>query len=131
MKTFGKFSKFAVAASVAGALTVPAAAAHAETSKGERAVIGAVLGGLAGAAIGNGKTEGVAIGAALGAGLGIATDKDDHNRRRYSNRYRTSRPYSSYNSGYRYQQPSRGYYNSYAPVRGGYYDQYGRYHTYR
>ena len=127
MKTIGKITKFAVAAGVAGAISLPAAAAHAETSKTERAVIGAVLGGLAGAAIGNGKTEGVAIGAALGAGLGIATDKD--NDRRYRNSYRSSRPYA-YDNRYRYQQPQRGYYNQ-PRYEGGYYDQYGRYRAYR
>lgn len=110
MKTIGKFTKIAVAATVAGAMIVPASSAFA-ASKTERAILGAVIGGVAGAAIGDGKTEAVAIGAVAGAALGATTAK----KKDYRYGYRTAPRYD--NRGY-YNQ--RGYQNSrYA------YDRYG------
>lgn len=107
MKTF---TKIAVAATVAGAMIVPASSAFA-ASKTERAILGAVIGGVAGAAIGDGKTEAVAIGAVAGAALGATTAK----KKDYRYGYRTAPRYD--NRGY-YNQ--RGYQNSrYA------YDRYG------
>lgn len=116
MKTIGKFTKIAVAATVAGAMIVPASSAFA-ASKTERAILGAVIGGVAGAAIGDGKTEAVAIGAVAGAALGATTAKKKNN---YGYGYRTAP---------RYQQ-SRGYDNRYYDQRGHQnsryaYDRYG------
>jgi hypothetical protein len=87
-----KFTKIAVATSVAGALIVPASAAHAG-DRTERAVIGALLGGVAGAVIAKDDATGAAIGAAAGAAIGVATDKNKH--RRYSRSYRTQPAYAS------------------------------------
>ena len=110
MKTFGKFTKIAVAAAVTGAFVLPASAAFAG-DKTERAVIGALIGGLAGGALSKGGTNGIVIGAVAGAALGAATD-NDHNDRRYSSNHRDTRygnGYgSSYNSGYG-QSYSNGY----------------------
>ena len=132
---YGKFTKVAATAGIAGALILPATAAHAG-DKTERAIIGALLGGIAGAAVSDGDGAGVAIGAAAGAALGAAT-ADNDGRRRYSRSYRTSRPYA-HDSRYRYTQArryDRGYYdrgyapayNSYPAYGRGYYDQYGYY----
>ena len=89
MKTFGKFTKIAVAAAVTGAFVLPASAAFAG-DKTERAVIGALIGGLAGGALSKGGTNGIVIGAVAGAALGAATD-NDHNDRRYSSGHRDTR----------------------------------------
>ncbi len=131
MKTFGKFTKIAVAASVAGALALPASSAFAgdKSNKTERAILGAVIGGIAGAALSKGDTGGIAIGAVAGAALGASTGGNDH---RYSSNYRDPRyGYgSSYNSGYGYNNGygRSGYSNGY---NGGYgRDQRGdRYNT--
>ena len=123
MKTIGKFTKTAIAATVAGALIVPASTAFAG-EKTERAIIGALIGGVAGAAIGDGKTDAVAIGAVAGAALGATTAKD---RKRYGYGYRTAPRYqqSRYYDNNRYAY-DRSYQNSrYA------YDRYGnRYDRY-
>lgn len=113
MKTF---TKIAVAATVAGAMIVPASSAFA-ASKTERAILGAVIGGVAGAAIGDGKTEAVAIGAVAGAALGATTAKKKDYR--YNQSYRTAPRYDNrYYNQRGYNQ--RGYQNSrYA------YDRYG------
>lgn len=110
MKTIGKFTKTAIAVTVAGALVAPATAAFAG-EKTDRAVIGAVLGGLAGAAIGDGKTDAVAIGAVAGAALGATTAKD---KRHYGYGYRTAPRYGYDNRYYdnsRYAYEHRGYRN--------------------
>ena len=100
MKTIGKFTKTAIAVTVAGALVAPATAAFAG-DKTDRAILGAVIGGLAGAAIGDGKDEAVAIGAVAGAALGASTAKDKHDRR-YGYGYRTAPRYD--NSRYAYDR---------------------------
>ncbi len=81
MKTFGKFTKIAVAAAVTGALVLPASAAFAgdKSNKTERAILGAVIGGIAGAALSNGDKGGIAIGAVAGAALG-ALDRRQRSR---------------------------------------------------
>jgi len=104
----GKTSKIAVAALVAGAIALPAGTAAAG-EKTDRAIIGALIGGVAGAALSKDDATGALVGAAAGAALGAATAKD---KKHYS--YRTSRPYSNYNSRY----------NGYSR-----YDRYGRYDT--
>ena len=83
MTTLGKFTKTAIAVTIAGALVAPATAAFAG-EKTERAILGAVIGGVAGAA------------------LGAATAKD-RNDRHYSHGYRAAPRYESryYNAGYR------------------------------
>ena len=88
-----KFTRFAIAAGVAGALIVPATSAQARTSQTERALLGAVLGGVAGAALGHGDGDAVAVGAVAGAALGAVTTNDNH-RRSYTRSYRTTRPYA-------------------------------------
>jgi uncharacterized protein YcfJ len=85
----GKIAKTAIAATVTGAMLLPATGALA-ASKTERALIGALVGGVAGAALGDGDGGAVAMGAAAGALVGVATAKDRHHHRSY---YRTSRPY--------------------------------------
>jgi hypothetical protein len=99
MKTFGKFTKIAVAAAVTGALVLPASAAFAgdKSNKTERAVIGALIGGIAGAALSKGDTGGIAIGAVAGAALGASTGGNDRDHR-YSSGYRDTR----YGNGYGY-----------------------------
>lgn len=101
MTPIGKFTKTAIAVTIAGALVAPATAAFAG-EKTERAILGAVIGGVAGAALGDGRGEAVAIGAVAGAALGATTAKDRNDRRygyehRYSPRYESNR----YNAGYR------------------------------
>jgi hypothetical protein len=95
MKTFGKFTKIAVAAAVTGALVLPASAAFAgdRNNKTERAILGAVIGGIAGAALSDGDRGGIAIGAVAGAALGASTGHGDRYDRdhRYSSGYRDSR----------------------------------------
>src|SRR3954467_11424707 len=108
MKTFGKFTKIAVAAAVTGALVLPASAAFAgsKSNKTERAVLGAVIGGLAGAALSDGKTGGIAIGAVAGAALGASTghgDRYDRDHRHSSNYRGQNYRGSSYNDGRYYQ----------------------------
>lgn len=101
MTTLGKFTKTAIAVTIAGALVAPATAAFAG-EKTERAILGAVIGGVAGAALGDGKGEAVAIGAVAGAALGATTAKDK-DYRRYSHGYRTAPRYDNryYSTGYR------------------------------
>lgn len=101
MTPIGKFTKTAIAITVAGALVAPATAAFAG-EKTERGILGAVIGGVAGAALGDGKGEAVAIGAVAGAALGATTAKD-RNDRRYSHGYRTAPRYESryYDTSYR------------------------------
>lgn len=101
MKTIGKFTKTAIAITLAGALVAPATAAFAG-EKTDRAVVGAVLGGLAGAAIGHGKGDAVAIGAVAGAALGATTAED---KRHYGHGYRTAPRYGYDNRYY----DNRGY----------------------
>lgn len=126
MKTFGKFTKIAVAAAVTGALVLPASVAFAgsKNNKTERAILGAVIGGIAGAALTDGKTNGIAIGAVAGAALGASTGHGDRYDRdhRYSSNYRDPRyGYgSSYNNGY----SQSGYNNGYG--QSGYNNGYGR-----
>jgi len=129
MTITGKFTKFAVAAGVAGALVLPAAQAQA-ADRTERAVIGALLGGVAGAAISHGDGGAAALGAVAGAAIGASTGHE----RRYRSAYRTSRPYAYDNryayrgygdSRYAYQGYRDGYRTS---SYGGYYDGYGAYH---
>lgn len=116
MKTFGKFTKIAVAAAVTGALVLPASAAFAgdKSNKTERAVIGALIGGLAGAALSKGDTGGIAIGAVAGAALGASTGNNDRDHR-YSSNYRDPRyGYgSSYNNGYSQSGYGQSYSNGY------------------
>ncbi len=116
MTTIGKFTKTAIAVTVAGALVAPATAAFAG-EKTERAILGAVIGGVAGAALGDGRGEAVAIGAVAGAALGATTAK----KKNYGYGYRTAPRYqqSRYYDQRSYQN-QRGYQNSrYA------YDRYG------
>jgi uncharacterized protein YcfJ len=117
-----KFTRFAVAAGVAGALIVPATSAQA-ASQTERALLGAVLGGVAGAALGHGDGDAVAVGAVAGAALGAVT-KDNNHRRHYSRSYRTTRPYAYDN---RYQYNTRSYGNQYDSRYGRAYDPRSRY----
>ena len=119
-----RFTKIAVAATVAGAMIVPATAANA-ASKTERAIIGAILGGVAGAAVTGGDTDGVVLGAAAGGALGVATAKNK--KHRYQRSYRSNRPYAQ-DSRYRYQQQR--YDQRRYDSRYGYYDSYGRYQNY-
>ncbi|MEH0196868.1 hypothetical protein V7S57_15415 [Caulobacter sp. CCNWLY153] len=99
MKTFGKFSKIAISAAIAGALVLPASAAFAgdrKSNKTERAILGAVLGGAAGAMLGDGDGGAIAVGALAGGALGAATATDKRHHR-YSSRYDNRRPYYSDN----------------------------------
>ena len=118
MKTIGKFTKTAIAVTVAGALLAPASAALAG-QKTERAVLGAVIGGLAGAALGDGKTEAVAIGAIAGAALGAST-AGDNDKRRYTQSYRTQPRYVQNRHRYERDVYGRDARDRYA------YDRYGR-----
>ena len=86
MKTFGKFTRIAIATAVAGAVALPASGALA-ASKTERALIGALIGGVAGVAISKNDTSGALIGAGLGAALGAATAKSNNNRYGYNSTY--------------------------------------------
>lgn len=126
MKTLSRFTKIAAATGVAGALIVPASAAHAG-EKTERAIVGALIGGFAGAALSKDDTTGVAIGAAAGAALGAATAKDKH--RRYSRSYR-ARPAYAYDDRYRYGTRYQPRYEQRYEPRRAYYDEYGYYHRY-
>ena len=126
MTTMSKFTKIAVATSVAGALIVPASAAHAG-DKTERAIIGALVGGVAGAALSRDDTKGAAIGAVAGAALGVATAKDKN--RRYSRSYR-ARPAYAYDDRYRYDTRYQPRYEQRYQQPRGYYDQYGYYRGY-
>jgi len=110
-----KFTKFAIAAAVAGAVALPASGALA-ASKTERALIGAVLGGVAGAALSNGDGGATAIGAVAGAAIGAST-KQNH---RYHRSYRETRPYYRDTSYRGYDRSGYGYYGR---------DQYNRYDT--
>jgi hypothetical protein len=122
MKTFGKFTKIAVAAAVTGALVLPASAAFAgdRNNKTERAILGAVIGGIAGAALSDGDRGGIAIGAVAGAALGASTGHGDRYDRdhRYSSGYRDSRYGSGYGSSYNSGYGRSGYDNGYG--RSGY-----------
>ena len=77
------FTRIAIAASLAGAVMVPASSALA-ASQTERAIIGAVLGGAAGAALSRGDTKAVVVGAAAGAALGAVTDRNRRHHHRHS-----------------------------------------------
>lgn len=123
MTTLGKFTKTAIAVTVAGALVAPATAAFAG-EKTERALLGAVIGGVAGAALGDGKGEAVAIGAVAGAALGATTAKDKYDRR-YSHGYRTAPRYD--NTGYR---TDRYAYDRYDRHNDRHYDRYDNRYAY-
>jgi uncharacterized protein YcfJ len=135
MKTFGKFTKIAVAAAVTGALVLPASAAFAgdKSNKTERAILGALIGGIAGAALSDGDKGGIAIGAVAGAALGASTGSSNDRDHRYSSGYRDTRygygssynnGYSqSYNNGYGRDRYNTGYRSNGGQYGNGYYGQ--------
>lgn len=122
-----KFTKIALAATLAGAVALPASGTLAASRKTENALLGAVIGGVAGGVIGDGKGSSVALGAVAGAAIGAATTKD---KRRYSNRsynrsYQARPAYNSY--AYRNGNRDRGYYNAGYRQAQRDYDRYGYY----
>jgi uncharacterized protein YcfJ len=130
MKT--KIAKYAIAASVAGALLVPASQAAAGT-KTENAILGAVLGGVAGAALSHGDGGAAAIGAVAGAAIGASTGHSSHHyvsRHRYPTRSYSYDRRDRYQNPYRYDSRHRTSYYGQDYYGRGYYDQYGYHHRY-
>jgi uncharacterized protein YcfJ len=118
-----KFTKIALAATLAGAVALPASGAFAASRKTENALLGAVIGGVAGGVIGDGKGSSVALGAVAGAAIGAATTKD---KRRYHRSYNSRPAYNSY--AYRNNdRRDRGYYNAGYRQAQRDYDRYGYY----